>query len=331
MTRRPILVLLALCAELAAATAGASTADVTVGSTPTPLFDPQTVTVRVGDSVRWTNVEGIHNVIADDGSFSSGSAASAPWVFVHTFTAAGTFGYYCLPHGGPGVGQFGTVIVLPAVELAHGSDRVEDLAGVPDTFRLGQKPYSSYEVVAESLAGNPTLRADRLDAANGLIQAGQAVTGTLDMIQSLRWENPTGGPVDAERVRVSSTCPGACSANDVYRVRLSETTLAMPRYNNSGSQVSVVILQNPTDYPISGHVYFWSVAGALVNSGGTAFSLPGKGALAVSGAGVPGVPGTAGSVTVSHNGRYGDLMGKVVALEPSTGFSFDTPGLVRPR
>ena len=38
---------------------------------------------------------------------------------------------------------------------------------------------------------------------------------------------------------------------------------------------------------------------------------------------VPGVAGQGGSVTVVHGGRYGELIGKMVALEPSTGFSFD--------
>jgi hypothetical protein len=36
-------------------------------------------------------------------------------------------------------------------------------------------------------------------------------------------------------------------------------------------------------------------------------------------------------MTVSHDGRYGDLTGKTVALEPSTGFSFDSPMLPVPR
>jgi hypothetical protein len=36
-----------------------------------------------------------------------------------------------------------------------------------------------------------------------------------------------------------------------------------------------------------------------------------------------------GAVTISHDGRYGDLSGKTVALEPSTGFSFDSPMLPR--
>lgn len=39
--------------------------------------------------------------------------------------------------------------------------------------------------------------------------------------------------------------------------------------------------------------------------------------------------GTGGALTVAHDGRYGDLVGKTVALEPATGFSFDSPMVAR--
>jgi hypothetical protein len=41
-------------------------------------------------------------------------------------------------------------------------------------------------------------------------------------------------------------------------------------------------------------------------------------------------PAVSGSITLSHDGRYGELAGKAIALEPATGFSFDTPLLHRP-
>lgn len=37
------------------------------------------------------------------------------------------------------------------------------------------------------------------------------------------------------------------------------------------------------------------------------------------------VNGLSGSVLISHDGHYGSLSGKAVALEPATGFAFDTP------
>jgi plastocyanin len=332
MSQRSLAALAFAALGLAAPAAQAATSVVTLSATPVPSFGPQAITIRVGDTVTWNNVEGFHNVVSDTpGIFTSGDPAVAPWTYSFTFTTAGTFGYHCDPHIGLMVG---TVVVLDSIELAHGSDMTEDLQGAPDRYRIGQKPFSSYEVVVDALAGNPLLELRRVDATGTTtIQTGDPVTATIDMSQSLRWQNSTANVQDTERVRVSSSsCPTNCTGNDLYRIRAYETTLAAPRFNQSGSQTSLVILQNPTNYPISGTVFFWNGSGALLNGTGTAFGpLAPKGALVLSAASVAGVPGTSGTVTISHNGRYGDLAGKVVALEPTTGFSFDTAAISRPR
>jgi plastocyanin len=49
-------------------------------------FDPEVVTVNVGDTVTWINRGTSHNVVATDGSFRSGAPASGAWRFSHTFT-----------------------------------------------------------------------------------------------------------------------------------------------------------------------------------------------------------------------------------------------------
>jgi hypothetical protein len=35
--------------------------------------------------------------------------------------------------------------------------------------------------------------------------------------------------------------------------------------------------------------------------------------------------GRSGTITATHDGPYGGLVGKAVAIEPATGFAFDTP------
>jgi plastocyanin len=63
-------------------------------------FTPADLTVSVGDTVRWTNTMGSHNVVFDDGSFARpmSVASPAPWMEARTFTTAGTFTYYCERH-----------------------------------------------------------------------------------------------------------------------------------------------------------------------------------------------------------------------------------------
>lgn len=329
MTRSTLLAPVAVL--VAALPASAAVVDIYATANPSFMFFPQTVTIRVGDTVRWTNIDGTHNVQADDASWGNGVQA-APWTFLHTFTAPGSFGFYCVPHGAPGgIGMSGTVIVTDAAEIGHGSQVEDDLDAVADRYRVGQRPYSSYEVVVDSLAGNPLLQLDRLDAGGAVIASGTAVS-TLDMSQSLRWRNATSTAVATERVRVSNpACPTVCSTADRYALRMYETTLSVPRYNQTGSQATVLILQNASDAAISGAVYFWTGAGVLANAGGTPFTVAAKSAFVLGGAAVTGVPGTSGTITISHDGRYGDLAGKAVAVEPATGFTFDTPAVTHPR
>jgi plastocyanin len=61
-------------------------------------FNPASVTVKVGDTVTWTNGDSIaHTVTADDGSFDSGNIDPGK-SFTFTFTKAGTFSYHCNIH-----------------------------------------------------------------------------------------------------------------------------------------------------------------------------------------------------------------------------------------
>jgi len=86
-------------------------------------FSPQFLTIAPGDTVTFYNVGGYHNVVADDGSFrcahgcdgdgsgGSGNATDSLWIATVAFPTPGTIGYFCEPHGSPGSGMFGTIMV----------------------------------------------------------------------------------------------------------------------------------------------------------------------------------------------------------------------------
>ena len=218
-------------------------------------------------------------------------------------------------------------------ELVHGSDQLHDLGGPPlpdpDWFRISQKPFSSYEIVADSTSGDIQaaggLALDRM-AGTTVVQSSVAVG--VGYTRSLRWVNSTNAEVNTEGIRVQSLgCIANCGPDDVYRIRSAETTYSVPRFNNFGSQITVLLLQNPTNYTIDGTIYFWDSTGVQV--GNRTFSLTAKQLIVLNTATVPGANGIGGAVTIAHNGRYGDLSGKTVALEPATGFSFDSPMLPR--
>jgi plastocyanin len=323
-------VVVALTGLLGTASAEAATHVVRIGAGG---FSPGAQTVKVGDTVTWTWASGIHNVVSDSGLFASGSAVAGPGSFSFTFTSAGTFGYHCTPHGAPGSGESGFIGVLDGIELAHATDLVDDLNGAQDRYHIGQRPFSSYEVVADAVAGNPALLLARTPAAGTpFLQFSAPVAGGIGFTQSLRWQNNTAAGDDGQLILVGNgSCPGACSPNDYYRLRAYETTYAVPRFNNSSTQVTVLLLQNPTDYSVSGTILFWDAAGVLLNTGGQAFVLAAKAALVLPTGTVANVAGKSGTITITNTARYGDLVGKAVALEPATGFSFDSPMVARPK
>jgi plastocyanin len=62
------------------------------------VFGPQTVTVPVGATVTWTNVDDIpHTAVSTDGVFKS-KVMDTDEKFSYTFTKAGTYSYYCSVH-----------------------------------------------------------------------------------------------------------------------------------------------------------------------------------------------------------------------------------------
>ena len=62
-------------------------------------FEPESLNVKVGDMVTWTNKESAaHSVVADDKSFTSQDRMKQGDSFSHAFTAPGTFSYFCGIH-----------------------------------------------------------------------------------------------------------------------------------------------------------------------------------------------------------------------------------------
>jgi plastocyanin len=71
-------------------------------------FQPATLTVQTGTTVRWTNHgRHEHTVTADGGSWAY-KQLPRELIFQHTFTAPGTYPYYCAIHS---YEMRGTVVV----------------------------------------------------------------------------------------------------------------------------------------------------------------------------------------------------------------------------
>ena len=126
MHRRAFAQLLAALGFSAAtpAWAQAKTVDVTMKQSPKMLFVPGTVTIKAGDTVKWTNPYNIsHTVTFDPAKAANAANVALPagvepfdsgaieeeGTFSHTFTVKGTYKYVCTYH--EAMGMVGSVIV----------------------------------------------------------------------------------------------------------------------------------------------------------------------------------------------------------------------------
>ncbi len=214
---------------------------------------------------------------------------------------------------------------LSSAELSHGSCVLAQL-GQPspgvDFFRLSQRPRASYEVLVDAVAGDAVpLTVERV-AGDNVTVLGTATPLGAGSSLSMRWKNALPAAVDNQHLRVSAGCAGGCTADDSYRICLRETTGSSARFNNGGSQVTVLQVQNPASLPASGSVFFWSTGGVLFHE--QPFTLAAHASLTLNTAGIPALQARNGSITMAHDAPYGGLTGKAVAIESGTGFSFDS-------
>jgi plastocyanin len=62
-------------------------------------YNPQTLTVKVGDMVTWKNRDSVgHTVTSDDGITLDSELLNRDEEFSYVFSEAGTYSYYCAPH-----------------------------------------------------------------------------------------------------------------------------------------------------------------------------------------------------------------------------------------
>lgn len=104
---------LLLVLGLGVASVNAATVEVKLGSDSGMLaFEPSTVTINAGDTVKFVNNKmAPHNAVFEGhDELSHSDLAFAPGEsWEETFTTAGTYDYYCEPHRG--AGMVGKVIV----------------------------------------------------------------------------------------------------------------------------------------------------------------------------------------------------------------------------
>jgi plastocyanin len=121
-------------------------------------FTPQDVSIKVGDTVHWVWVSGTHSTTSGvpgnaDGMWDSGTH-SAPFTFDFTFLTAGTFTYFCSPHGlccgmigSVTVAEVDTVVITRAQYTTSRSQLTVQATDTNDTAMLTVSVTSTGEVL----------------------------------------------------------------------------------------------------------------------------------------------------------------------------------------
>lgn len=222
-------------------------------------------------------------------------------------------------------------------ELTHGTIQQHDLGARPgpvadqDWYLIPQRAYSSYEVIIDGVSGDlgNGIRLSRYEqGGNTVLQESGPATGVDGQSRAIRWSNPTGSFV-RELIRVGDgPCLWTCGPEDVYTIRSRDTTIGISRWNASGGQTTVLQTQNVSERTVFANFFYWSASGSLLQQG--TLSLPPRQLNVWNVANFAALAGQSGHITIAHDGGYGALNVKAVALEPSTGFTFDTPGTYIP-
>jgi hypothetical protein len=215
------------------------------------------------------------------------------------------------------------------VELLHGRLRAHDLQGptAPDLdWSFVQETVNhSYEVTImntplrfQSAPATGVATFNRCDTAGTILTPGVPLN-VYNGAFAARWI-VTSSPAGYTYIRVAGFA--GLGADSGYEIQMRDTTYNIPRWNNSASQVTLFLIANTKAQSVTGNIYFYSAAGALLAT--HPLSVPGHGVQTVNTSSIAALAGLSGSAQIAHLGGYGALSGKAVALEPGTGFTFDT-------
>jgi len=224
-------------------------------------------------------------------------------------------------------------------ELVNGLDQVHDMAAQQggtvedeDWYPFRHFCNNSYEILLDGITGavgnantgSPTLEV--LDSDHTSVLANSVPVSSLGIARRINIICQGSDSEQVNHVRVSQPdCGLSCVNTDQYHIHFRDTTALVPRFNNSATQVSILVLQNSTSTIVNTAVVAYDATGTTIGYVYVDLSANQVTAinLATVSAGV--LAGKSGGLKIVNNAPYGALAGKVVAVEPATGFTFDTP------
>ncbi|MCH7658222.1 MAG: cupredoxin domain-containing protein [Bacteroidetes bacterium] len=161
--------------------------DVTVSSN---VFTSSSITINAGDTVRWTNTGGSHNVNGTTETFSSnpesfGNAIATEWVYTFVFTAPGTYNYQCDVHVGSGM--IGDITVLSDTGIEDNSEPTNK--AISNIYPVPASEYVVIELSQELLLLNTKLTVVIYDLTGREIARDENIRGFTLTYDTESWSN----------------------------------------------------------------------------------------------------------------------------------------------
>ncbi|MEO8147363.1 MAG: plastocyanin/azurin family copper-binding protein [Bacteroidia bacterium] len=128
-------------------------------------FAPSSITVTVGDTVRWVRINGTHTTTCNGSALTSRPAGAPSWdnpinasntSFEYVVTVAGAYAYKCTPHASGGM--TGTITAVPPNGIAN-------LNGLFNYLEINPPTFKSDAEIKFSLASNAHIKLSIYDFA----------------------------------------------------------------------------------------------------------------------------------------------------------------------
>lgn len=214
-------------------------------------FDPPNPTINVGDTVRWTNIDGSGHTTTSSGSFWNSGTLQNGQSFSYTFTSAGTFAYHCNIHSA----MQGSITVSGSPPTATPTSSNTPTLG---NYAATSVPLSTDTTVIPDAA--PALTTRILVSASTSFKGkfeGDPVTGTVRVtnahpagtygVRVTAYES--GGASTTKSFSLTVTTPAACPSLTFapavnYGVGTSPRSAAVGDFNRDGNQDLVTANDN---------------------------------------------------------------------------------------
>ena len=191
------------------------TFDVAVAPSGQLVFSPSMLSIQVGDTVRWTWGSPGHSVTSgtsctadsaycspDDMNCGAGTLSGTGAMYEHTFTAAGSYTYFCVAHCSRGM--VGTINVTAPLQLMSAVSRKTH--GAAGTFDVPLPLSGTPGLECRSSGGNHTLVftfSNNVTAGSASVTAGTgSVSGSPSFSGNAMTVNLT-GVTDVQQITVT--------------------------------------------------------------------------------------------------------------------------------